>query len=176
MAQPTITYSLNWGNNTAQKLSGKTFVNPSGVTVDCASVTVTFSSSVNFQKFYATAVKEGKNYGFHQVIVDPLVYDVLYDIGIGWPTGGSSGTDAYTETPTGVKVYELTNRNGSTNFSFTINVNSHLTAGEGLYRIGLYVQQADGTWNYEYFFVPVGSDYFDVGTSGTHLQVPVISK
>ena len=124
-------------------------------------------------KFYATAVKDGNNYGFHGVTNGSAAYDVLYDVGIGWRNDGGSGT--YTTTPTGVKIYELTSRNGNTNFNFTINVNNHLTGGEGLYRIGLYVQQTDGTWNYEYFFVPFGSDDF-VTSDGNQLQVPIITS
>lgn len=109
MAQPVLTYNVSWGsNNIYQKLSGKSYVDPSGKTVDCSTVSVTFSSSVHFQKFYATAVKNGKNYGF--------VNDVLVDI------QGSS--------PTGVKLHELTQRNANTNFTFTINTAS-LTDGDG---------------------------------------------
>lgn len=60
MSEPTITYNLTWGaNNFSQKLSGKTFIDPSGKTVDCNSLTVTFSSSDYIKKFYATAVKDG---------------------------------------------------------------------------------------------------------------------
>lgn len=154
MAQPTLSWSLNWGNNKAEKLSGKTFVNPSGQSVNCAEVEVSFQSSVDFKKFYATAVKDGLDYGF--------IDDVLVDI---------EGAH-----PTGILIHELTNRAGHTNFTFKIKVNSHLLSGEGLYRIGLYVQQTDGTWNYEYFFVPVGDDYFDLKVQGDHLQVPVITN
>ena len=51
MAQPILTYALTWGaGNVYQKLSGKTYVNAAGNTVDCSSVTVTFSSSVHFKK------------------------------------------------------------------------------------------------------------------------------
>jgi hypothetical protein len=91
---------------------------------------VTFSSSQHFKKFYATAVKSGNDYGF--------INDVLVDI---------------RETnPTGVLLYELTERNANVNFSFTINISS-LTFGDGEYRIGLYVQNDDGFWNYEYFLL-----------------------
>ena len=157
MSQPTITYSVNWGNNAAHKLSGKTYVNPSGTTIDCSQVSVTFSSSTHFKKFYATAVKDGNDYGF--------INDVLVDI---------------RETnPTGVKIHELTERNANVDFSFTINTNTHLTAGEGSYRIGLYVQQDDGTWNYEYFFVTTesGGAHKNVQLSDSKiLQVPVITS
>lgn len=145
-----LTYYVIWGDyNSAHKISGKTFVDPEGHTVDCQSVGVRFSSSVNFVKFYATAVKSGKDYGF--------INDVLVDI------EGS--------TPTGVKLYELTNRNANTEFTFTINA-SQLLEGDGVYRIGLYVQDTTGFWNYEYFFIPVGNDYFE-DSDGLLLTVPV---
>ena len=145
-----LTWSLTWGDyNYAQKLSGKTFTDPDGHVVNCQSVTVTFSSSVNFHKFYATAVKSGKNYGF--------ISDVLVDI------EGS--------TPTGVKLHELTDRTANTSFNFTINASS-LLEGDGIYRIGLYVQDINGFWNYEYFFIPVGDDYFE-DSDGLLLTVPV---
>lgn len=173
MAQPTITYSLDWGNNTAQKLSGKTFTKPDGTVVDCNTVSVTFSSSVSFSKFYATAVKEGNNYGFYHDATGAAAYDILYDIGLGWPISGSG--DPCTVTPTGVKIYELTSRSGGVNFNFTINANNHFTSGEGLYRIGLYVQNSsDGTWNYEYFFITSQDENFELSTRDL-LQVPVIT-
>lgn len=153
MAQPILTWTLNWGNNTAQKLSGKTYVNPSGTTVDCTQVGVTFQSSVNFNKFYATAVKDGNDYGF--------VNDVLIDI------EGSN--------PTGIKIHELTSRAAATDFTFTITT-SHLTQGEGQYRIGLYTQGTDGFWNYEYFFVTTEADTTHkqiILSDSAVLQVPV---
>ena len=153
MAQPVLTYNVNWGsNNIYQKLSGKSYVDPSGKTVDCSTVSVTFSSSVHFQKFYATAVKDGKNYGF--------VNDILVDI------QGSS--------PTGVKLHELTQRNANTNFTFTINIAS-LTDGDGQYRIGLYVQDDDGMWNYEYFLISSDSKQL-VSSDNYNLQVPVVTS
>ena len=155
MTQPILTWSLNWGNNTAQKLSGKTYTNPSGTTVDCSQVSVTFQSSVDFKKFYATAVKNGSDYGFEN--------DVLVDI--------------RELNPTGVKLHELTSRSGNTNFTFTIK-SSSFTQGEGQYRIGLYVQQNDGTWNYEYFFLTTedNSEHKNVQLSDSSiLQVPVIT-
>ena len=131
MAQPILTYTVSWGaGNIYQKLSGKTYVDPNGNTVDCSSLTVTFSSSQHIKKFYATAVKANKAYGFDN---DELV-------------------DIRTVSPTGVLLYELTNRNADTNFSFTFNTSS-LTDGEGQYRIGLYVQNDDNIWNYEYILV-----------------------
>ena len=131
MAQPILTYNLIWGTgNIYQKLSGKTYINPSGQRVDCSSVTVTFSSSQHFKKFYATAVKDGNNYGFEN--------DILVDI---------NG-----DNPTGILLYELTERNANVEFSFTISTSS-LTSGDGNYRIGLYVQNDDGVWNYEYFLL-----------------------
>ena len=175
MAQPTITYSLNWGNNTAQKLSGKTFTEPDGTVVDCNTVSVTFSSSVNFSKFYATAVKTENTYGFYQQTINSVKYDILSDIGIGWPTENASG-DAYTTTATGAKVYELRERSGGTDFTFTINANNHFTSGEGIYRIGLYVQNSsDGVWNYEYFFVTSQNQQVELSNSDL-LQVPVASN
>lgn len=150
MAQPVITYDLTWGTgNVYQKLSGKTYIAPNGQTVDCSTLTVTFSSSKHFKKFYATAVKDGQQYGF--------INDVLVDI--------------HTQYPTGIKLYELTERNANTNFSFTINANS-FEQGDGQYRIGLYVQDDDGIWNYEYFLITSESDYLT--SNETYLlQVPV---
>ena len=150
MAQPILTYSINWGTgNVYQKLSGKTYTNPSGQTVDCSQITVTFSSSVNFKKFYATAVKDGQDYGF--------IDDILVDI---------------RETnPTGILLHELTSRSANTNFNFTINANQ-LIAGEGVYRIGLYVQDNNNIWNYEYFLIDSSGNQL-VTENGDYLQVPV---
>lgn len=148
--QPILTYSISWGtNNTYQKLSGKTYVAPNGQTVDCSTATVTFSSSKHFKKFYATAVKDGNDYGF--------IEDVLVDI--------------REINPTGILLYELTSRNANVDFTFTIN-SSSLTAGDGLYRIGLYVQDDDNIWNYEYFLVDSSGNQL-VSEDGYDLQVPV---
>lgn len=153
MAQPVLTYSLTWGTgNVYQKLSGKTYTTPSGSTIDCSSVTVTFSSSKHFKKFYATAVKSGNAYGFDN--------DILVDI--------------RQTNPTGVLLYELTERNANTNFNFTINTSS-FTAGDGQYRIGLYVQNDNNIWNYEYFLVDVNNNQL-VDSEGNNLQVPVITN
>ena len=152
MAQPVLTYTLTWGTrNVYQKLSGKTYVDASGNTVDCSSLQVTFSSSKHFKKFYATAVKDGKDYGFEN--------DILVDI--------------RTVSPTGVLLYELTQRNANTNFSFTINTSS-FTDGDGLYRIGLYVQDDDGVWNYEYFLVSSTGQQL-MTSDNKALQVPVVT-
>lgn len=160
MSQPVVTYSINWGNNPGLRLSGKTYTKPDGTTVDCSKTTITFSSSTHIKKFYATAVKDGRDYGF--------IDDVLVDI---------EGAH-----PTGVKIHELTSRNANVNFNFDIEVNKHLTAGAGTYRIGLYVQQDDGTWNYEYFFMTTESDgtHKNLQVGGTEqdpvlFQVPVIT-
>lgn len=152
MAQPILTYSLTWGtNNVYQKLSGKSYIAPNGNTINCSSITVTFSSSVHFQKFYATAVKSGNDYGF--------INDVLVDI---------------RETnPTGVLLYELTQRNANVDFNFTINTSS-LTSGEGEYRIGLYVQDDNGIWNYEYFLLNSSGQKL-ITSDGYALQVPVVT-
>ena len=149
MAQPIITYNLTWGTgNVYQKLSGKTYTAPNGQTVDCSTLTVTFSSSKHFKKFYATAVKEGQQYGF--------IDDVLVDI--------------RNQHPTGIMLYELTERNANINFSFTINTN-FFKQGDGQYRIGLYIQDDDGIWNYEYFLITSESDY--LASNETYLfQVP----
>lgn len=153
MSQPSITYTLTWGaNNVYQKLSGQTYTDPNGKVVDCNTLVVNIVAPEDFVKFYATAVKDGKDYGF--------IDDVLVDI---------EG-----ENPTGIKIHELNLRNAGT-YSFTINATNHLIDGGGLYRIGLYIQQEDGTWNYEYFFVPVGYDYFDLQNLGDHLMVPVVT-
>ena len=148
--QPILTYSINWGTgNTFQKLSGKTYISPSGQRVDCSTLTVTFSSSQHFKKFYATAVKSGNDYGF--------IDDILVDI---------------RETnPTGILLYELTERDANVNFSFTINTSS-LTSGDGEYRIGLYVQNNDGFWNYEYFLLEANNLQLEE-SNNLLLQVPV---
>ena len=148
--QPLLTYSINWGtNNVYQKLSGKTYIAPNGQTVDCSTITVTFSSSQHFKKFYATAVKDGNDYGF--------IDDILVDI--------------RQTNPTGILLHELTSRNANANFTFTINTSS-FTAGDGQYRIGLYVQNDDNIWNYEYFLVDVNNNPI-VDSQGNNLQVPV---
>ena len=80
MAQPILTYSLTWGSgNIYQKLSGNNYVDNNGYTINCSTLTVKFSSSVYFKKFYATAVKDGSNYGFEN--------DILVDIREINPTG-----------------------------------------------------------------------------------------
>ena len=148
--QPVLTYNLTWGaGNTFQKLSGKTYISPSGQRVDCSTLTVTFSSSQHFKKFYATAVKSGNDYGF--------INDILVDI---------------RETnPTGILLYELTERDANVNFSFTINTSS-LTFGNGEYRIGLYVQNDDGFWNYEYFLLEANNLQLEE-SNNLLLQIPV---
>ena len=153
MAQPVLTYTVTWGTrNVYQKLSGKSYVDASGNTVDCSSVTVTFSSSVHFKKFYATAVKDGSDYGFEN--------DILVDI--------------RQTNPTGILLYELTERNANVNFNFTINTNQ-FTDGNGQYRIGLYVQDDNGIWNYEYFLVDINGKQL-TANNGDTLQVPVITN
>lgn len=153
MAQPVLTYTVTWGTrNVYQKLSGKSYVDASGNTVDCSSVTVTFSSSVHFKKFYATAVKDGSDYGFEN--------DILVDI--------------RQTNPTGILLYELTERNANVNFNFTINTNQ-FTDGNGQYRIGLYVQDDNGIWNYEYFLVDINGKQL-TANNGDILQVPVITN
>ena len=153
MAQPILTYALTWGaGNVYQKLSGKTYVNAAGNTVDCSSLTVTFSSSAHFKKFYATAVKAGNDYGFEN--------DVLVDI--------------RQSNPTGILLYELTNRNANVNFNFIIDT-SKFIAGDGEYRIGLYVQADDGVWNYEYFLLDINGKQLTT-TNGENLQVPVVTE
>lgn len=144
MAQPILTYNLTWGaGNIYQKLSGKTYVDPNGQTVDCATLSVTFSASKRFKKFYATAVKSGSNYGFEN--------DVLVDL------------------TTGILLYELTERDANVDFTFTINTSS-LVDGDGEYRIGLYVQGDDGIWNYEYFLLEANNLQLE-SSSGEILQV-----
>lgn len=151
MTQPIITYSLNWGNNSAQKLSNNIYEDPQGNNIDCTKVIVTFSSSLYIKKFYATAVKEGNDYGF--------INDILVDI--------------QETNPTGIKLYDLNERNANTNFNFTINA-SQLSGG-GNYRIGLYTQTTDGTWNYEYFFI-TNDDKNVQFNNNDILQVSVITN
>ena len=153
MTQPILTYTVDWGTgNVYQKLSGKSYVNPNGQTVDCSSITVTFSSSVHFKKFYATAVKDGNDYGFEN--------DILVDI--------------RQTNPTGILLYELTNRNANTNFTFAINASS-LLAGDGQYRIGMYIQNDNNVWNYEYFLIT--SDSKNLQSSDNYiLQIPVVTE
>ena len=153
MAQPILTYSLTWGSgNIYQKLSGNNYVDNNGYTINCSTLTVTFSSSVYFKKFYATAVKDGSNYGFEN--------DILVDI--------------REINPTGILLYELTERAANTNFSFTINASS-FTAGAGDYRIGLYVQDNNGVWNYEYFLVTSSGQLIET-SNGYLLQTPVVTE
>lgn len=148
--QPVLKYNISWGaGNIYQKLSGHTYINPEGQTVDCSSATITFSSSQHFQKFYATAVKEGNNCGFKN--------DVLVDI--------------QGDNPTGILLYELTNQDANIDFSFTISASSFLN-GDGDYRIGLYVQNDDGVWNYEYFLLGENSEQLQENNL-KKLQVPV---
>lgn len=154
MSQPTLTYALLWNQyNYAQKLSGKSYKHPNGYTVDCSYVDVKFSSDMAFKQFYATAVKGGKNYGF--------VDDVLIDF------QGAS--------PTGVLLHDYANGRASSEYTFRI-YSSSLKDGDGTYRIGIYVQSTDGTWNYEYFFLTTETDgshpQFNV-KGGDPLQVPV---
>ena len=154
LTQPEIaSYELDWGNNTAQKLSGKTFVNPSGQTVDCNIVSVTCTVGLSaLNKFIVTAVKDdGRNYGFYN--------DVLVDC------EGSS--------PTGVKIVEYSDIAAGSTKTFQIRANYHFTAGEGVYRIGLYVQNNDGTWNFEYFFFTYGGTTQFETSDGKDFQVPV---
>ena len=153
MAQPVLTYSVTWGTgNVYQKLSGQSYLDASGNTVDCSSITVTFSSSMHFKKFYATAVKSGNAYGFDN--------DILVDI--------------RQTNPTGILLYELTERAANVDFNFTIN-SSAFTAGDGEYRIGLYVQNDDGIWNYEYFLLTSSGNILET-SDGDLLQVPVITE
>ena len=153
MAQPILTYALTWGiGNIYQKLSGNTYIDAAGNTVNCSSLTVTFSSSVHFKKFYATAVKDGSYYGFDN--------DILVDI--------------REINPTGILLYELTERNANVDFSFVINSNQ-LLDGPGVYRIGLYVQNDTGIWNYEYFLLDSNNQYLE-DSNGDILQVPVITN
>ena len=154
MAQPVLTYSLTWGTgNIYQKLSGKTYTDANGNMVDCSNLTVTFSSSTYFKKFYATAVKDGNNYGFEN--------DILVDI--------------RTNNPTGILLHELTARNANTNFNFTINTTSLLSNGDGVYRIGLYAQDNNGIWNYEYFLLDISNNQL-MSSNQYYLQVPVITN
>ena len=153
MTQPVLTYSLTWGTgNVYHKLSGKDYIAPDGTSVNCSSLTVTFFSSVHFKKFYATAVKDGSDYGFEN--------DILVDI--------------RQTNPTGILLYELTERAANTNFNFTINGTS-LTAGAGDYRIGLYIQDDNNVWNYEYFLVTSSGDFIET-SNGDLLQVPVVTE
>ena len=148
--QPVLTYDISWGvGNIYQKLSGHTYINPEGQTVDCSSATITFSSSQHFQKFYATAVKEGNNCGFEN--------DILVDI--------------QGDNPTGILLYELTNQDANIDFSFIISASSFFNE-DGNYRIGLYVQNDDGVWNYEYFLLGENSEQLQENNL-KKLQVPV---
>lgn len=153
MSQPVIDYSISWGPyNIYSTLSGKTYTDLYGRTVDCSYVDITYSSIEDFTQFYATAVKDGNNYGF--------VNNILVDI---------HGTS-----PTGVELHAQSNGKANTDYTFRVNA-STFTGGDGVYRIGLYMQKADGTWNYEYLFIPVGSDSFQL-SGNKNLQVSVITS
>lgn len=73
--------------------------------------------------------------------------------------------------PTGILLYELTERDANVNFSFTINT-SLLLSGDGEYRIGLYVQNDDGVWNYEYFLLEANNLQLEE-SNNLLLQAPV---
>lgn len=144
MAQPLLTYRLDWTpyNNPSEKLStAAPFFRPDGVKVTPNKVDLYFSSSVDFKKLFVTIVKEdGRNYGF--------IDDVLVDI---------EG-----DNPTGILIADYYLNKANVEFSETIDADNHFKFGDGLYRIGLYVQDYDGYWNYEYFFIPTDSDYFEL--------------
>lgn len=151
LTQPELdSYEINWGTNTAQKLSGKTYTNPSGQEIDCSQVSVTCSAAMALKRFIITSVKDGRDFGFHN--------DVLVDC------DGSS--------PTGVKVAQFSDIPAASTRTFTLKAPAHFNAGDGLYRIGLYVQNSEGTWNYEYLFFEVNNLQF-MTSDGKDFQVPV---
>lgn len=157
MAQPILSYRIDWTpyNNASHKLStAAPFYTPEGKLVDPTKVDLYFSSLVDFQKLYVTIVKEdGRDYGF--------IDDVLVDI---------EG-----ENPTGRLIVDYYLNKANVEFQVTINANNHFKDGDGLYRIGLYVQDYDGYWNYEYFFITSEGDYFEL-VDESLLQVTVQTK
>lgn len=69
----------------------------------------------------------------------------------------------YTGEEKGLKIVEFTNRPKDVELSFKINRAQHLTLGEGLYSILLFVQDTEGLWNQFYFF-------FTTEANGTNLR------
>lgn len=58
----------------------------------------------------------------------------------------------------GELIAEYTNRPGNTQLSFDIIANNHLLEGDGVYRIGLYLQNDNNVWNIEELFLTTERD------------------
>ena len=97
------------------------------------------------EKIYVTVVKDGDDYGF--------IDDELVDL------------------KTGVLVIDFEKRTAMTT-SVTLNVSKHFIKGGGQYRIGLYAQNIEGFWNYEYYFITINNEEFDTVDNETFM-VPV---
>lgn len=108
MAAPNLTFSA-----TGTILSGNRGYD---------SISVTFSSDIDYIAFECRATKEGSAYGR----------------GVGTLIASFSTTPA------------------KTNRTFEI-YDEYLTAGDGAYRISLYAQGIDGSWNDNVGFIPSGS-------------------
>lgn len=130
MAQPILQCSLDWTpyNNAAHKLSmaAPFYIPNTQVLVDPRKVDLHFVSNEYLEKIYITVVKEGDSYGF--------INDVLVDL------------------TTGIKVVDYSQQPPAS-LSVTLNSVNHFKKGDGNYRVGIYAQNAEGYWNYEYFFV-----------------------
>lgn len=87
------------------------------------SITVTFSSDIEYQAFQCRATKVGENWG----------------LGIGTLVA------SFSQTPAGVeRTFEI--------------YDDYLLQGDGEYRISLFAQGMDGSWNDNWAFIPLDSD------------------
>lgn len=153
MSQPFLQCSLDWTpyNNPAHKLSkaAAAFVNPiNGLTVEPTKVDLLFTLTEYMEKIYITVVKEGDDYGF--------INDVLVDL------------------TTGVKVVDYA-KQGPASLRATLNTINHFKKGDGQYRVGIYGQNSEGFWNYEYFLVTLQGEYV-LDNTGNNVMVPVWTK
>lgn len=108
-------------------------------------VSFTISSDNDLVKLIVVAVHESKEYGF---IENELVDRVNGQI-----------------------ILELDNQEAG-DYTATINTVNHFTDGEGNYRIGLYAQNSDGIWNYEYFLVDIDEKFIQTNED-KYVLIPV---
>lgn len=74
--------------------------------------------------------------------------------GEGWGVGTGALIASFSATPAGVqRTFEV--------------YDDYLLQGDGEYRISLYVQAADGSWNDTYGFIPGGTDSAMICADGT---------
>ena len=103
--------------------------------MDPRKVDLNLTSTEYLEKIYVTVVKEGDKYGF--------IDDELVDL------------------ETGVVVVDYAQQPAAS-LSVTLDSTNHFRKGGGNYRIGLYAQNADGYWNYEYLFLTVNNEKFQL--------------